>query len=100
MKDHGIDEKIKKKIISIVSGLLPQTKILLFGSRATGRFREGSDIDIALDAGKPLEFFDVCEVRNLLEASYIPYKVDVVDLHSVSQEMRDAITRDGVLLNI
>jgi predicted nucleotidyltransferase len=96
---NGIDEKTKLKIIGILGVLFPDAKVYLYGSRARGNYREWSDIDLALDAGQPLDFFDVCEAKNLFEASNIAYKVDVVDRLSVSKEMREDILKEGVLWN-
>jgi len=54
MKDiPGIREPSQGQIFSLFSMLPAQTKVILFGSRALGRFREGSDIDIALKGSVP-----------------------------------------------
>lgn len=92
-----VDEKNKTKIIALVSVIVPQAKIYLYGSRARGTNSEWSDIDIALDAGEPIYRLNMAEVRDILEASNIPYKVDVIDLNSVSESLRHAIERDKVL---
>ena len=57
----NLDEKTQKKIVAIISALIPQAKIYLFGSRARGTNSEWADIDIALDAGKLLEGTDVSD---------------------------------------
>ena len=72
-------------------------EIWLFGSRARGTHYARSDIDIALDTGKPLPRVDIGEARDMLAESNIPYKIDVVDVHGVSQEMREAIYREGII---
>lgn len=92
-----LDEKYKNKIISILSALFPRTKIYLFGSRARKTNREFSDIDIALDAGRPLDNIDVGEARDMLAESNVPYKIDVLDLQSVPEEMKKIILKEGVL---
>jgi predicted nucleotidyltransferase len=63
----NLDEKIKQKIIAVISALIPDAKIYLFGSRARGTNAGRADIDIALDAGKPLLQRDVDEVKVCLE---------------------------------
>ena len=51
---------------------------VLFGSRAMGTFKPGSDVDIALKGQVTLQ--DVARVKALLEEeSTMPYLFDVVD---------------------
>ena len=92
-----LDEKTQKKIIAIVSALIPEAKIYLFGSRARGTNSEWADIDIALDAGKLLETRDVYELICMFKESFIKYDIDVVDLYQVSDLMRDQILKDKVI---
>ncbi len=92
-----LNPEYKKKIVAVLTALFPDATIYLFGSRARGTHYARSDIDIALDTGKPLLRVDVGEARDMLAESNIPYKIDVVDVHSVSQEMREAIYREGII---
>lgn len=93
----NIDKETQDKIISLISALMPQAIIYLFGSRARGTHDEWSDIDIALDTGQKLPYVKVDEVISILKATNIPYKIEIVDFHSVSEAMRNSIKRDGVL---
>lgn len=92
-----IDEKHKQIIINLISALQPQVKIYLFGSQATGTATRGSDVDIALDAGSEMERVDVGEVRDVLNATNMLYKFDVVDLHFVPEKMQEMILKEGIL---
>jgi predicted nucleotidyltransferase len=93
----SVEEKYKQKIIALISALIPQAKIYLFGSRARKTHGSRSDIDIALDAGSPLNRVDVGEVREVLNATNIPYKIDVVDLYFVSKDMQEMIESEKVI---
>jgi uncharacterized protein len=93
----SIEEQYKQKIINLIVALHPQIKIYLFGSQATGTQVHGSDIDIALDAGKQMKRSAVGEIREVLNATDIPYKIDVVDLHLISEKMREMILKEGIL---
>ena len=93
----NLDDKIKNKIIRVIHALVPEADIYLFGSRATGQHHDRSDIDIALDAGKPLDRLDVGEVRDMLSASNIPYSFDIVDLHNVGEDLKKDIYTQGIL---
>ena len=50
-----IEPEIKTKIIGILKLLIPEAQVYLFGSRAKITHQEFSDIDLALDAGGPLD---------------------------------------------
>ena len=93
----GIDAKTKHKIIALISALLPEAKIYLFGSRARGTHSQWSDIDLALDAGKPLEPQDIGEINDLMEALTTPYKISVVDIYRISELMKKAIEQDKIV---
>ena len=92
-----LDEKIKQKIIAVISALMPDVKIYLFGSRARGTNGDRADIDIALDGGAELPIEDVDEIKSMFKESNIMYQIDVVDFHQVSELMRKAIEKDRVI---
>jgi uncharacterized protein len=92
----NIEETDKRKIINLISSLLPKTKIYLFGSRAVGSHSPGSDIDIAIDGGTKIERRTIAEIRSILEATNIMHKIDVVDFHSVPDRMQKMIKKEGV----
>lgn len=94
---ESVDNKTKEKIIAIISALLPQAKIYLFGSRARKTNSQSSDIDIAIDAGKELRRADVDEIVSVFAATNIMERIDVVDVHQVSKEMRESIAEEGIL---
>ncbi|MBU1822949.1 MAG: nucleotidyltransferase domain-containing protein [Bacteroidetes bacterium] len=58
----------------------------LFGSRAKGDFRKGSDVDIALK-GKALNFETLSQISYWLnEETTMPYRFDIVNYHSVHND--------------
>ena len=94
---ESISKETKEKIIAIISALAPQAKIYLFGSRARKTHSRSSDIDIAIDAGKALSHAAIDEMVSVFSATNIVEKIDVVDIHQVSDDMRDSITQEGIL---
>ena len=92
-----LDEGIKQKIIRVISALIPDARIYLFGSRARGTNAEYADIDLALDAGKQLPIRDVDEVKSMFRESNIMYTIDVVDIYQVSDLMREQILKDKII---
>jgi len=78
---------------------LPQgARALIFGSRAHGDARPYSDLDLALDAGRPLELDVLAELREAFSESDLPYKVDLIDLATVDPGFRARIEAGAVLL--
>lgn len=69
-------------------------KVLLFGSRARGDYRERSDIDLAISGGKTALFtVDVQEYTSTL------LKYDIVSLDAPMQpELLSSILKEGKLL--
>lgn len=92
-----LDEKIKNKIIGLITVLLPNAKIYLFGSRAIKTNKDTSDIDIALDAGEELPNRIVYEIESVLNATDIKYLIDVVDINIVDDLMKEQILKNGIL---
>ena len=95
--NNTIAPEIKEQIIKHIHVILPEVKIILFGSRARGTASKWSDIDIALDGGKPLSNIKVDEIKSVLQATNIPYKIEVVDFHMVSNQMKQSIQKEGIV---
>lgn len=92
-----IKEQDKEMMIRLLKALYPNVKIYLFGSRARGTHTERSDINLALDAGRQLSFLEIARARNVLDTLYIPQKIDIVDIHSVPEDLRTIIAKERVL---
>jgi len=71
--------------------------VYLFGSWASGVPHRASDIDIAVDAAEPLPPETLARLREALEESTVPYRVDVVDLSDADTEFRERVRREGIL---
>lgn len=70
-------------------------KIILFGSRAKNSSKKGSDIDLAI-VGEGIDFRQLCRVGVKIDELDLPYKVDIVDYYSITnQELRSHIDRVG-----
>lgn len=76
---------------SIVKQLLPEARVMLFGSRVTGTYRPASDLDVAIDIGKPVPLEYLSQLRLAFSESSLPYFVDLVDWYSISDEFRQAV---------
>lgn len=78
----GLSGKELAEIILVLKKFPDVQEAILFGSRAMGTFKPGSDVDIALKGRVTLQ--EVARVKALLEEeSPMPYTFDVVDYHTV-----------------
>jgi predicted nucleotidyltransferase len=80
-------------------GMYPEiAKAYIFGSRAKGNYKNGSDIDIAIK-GENISFDLVIKVAgHLNEETLMPYHFDVLDYHSIqNNDLIEHIDRQGIL---
>jgi len=82
----------------IAEHLLPTTQIWVFGSRATGRARRYSDLDLALDTGRRLTIDETAILREAFDECDLPYRVDIVDWHAIDERFRRAIADQRIPL--
>ena len=87
----------KDKIIKVIEIFFPDAKIYLFGSRAKGNYKENSDIDLAIDAGKQISMTEKGQINSMLDALNIPQKIDVVDFNRAPQDLKENILHEGII---
>ncbi len=92
-----MDSIPKDKIIKIIEIFFPHAKIYLFGSRARKEHTQRSDIDIAIDAGKPMTLTEKGQILSMIDALNMPQKTDVVDFNRAPQALKDNILKEGIL---
>jgi hypothetical protein len=73
-------------------------RLYLFGSWAQGRALSASDLDIALDTGRPIEPAIIQKIAEALDELATLRKIDVVDLQGVDQEFRKRVLQQGELV--
>jgi len=93
-------EKYKKEIIEIIKKYIPNVKIYIFGSRARKTQKEGSDLDIALETQEKIDLNTLLTIKDeILEKTTFPLFIDIVDMHSIPDDLKEEIIREGVLWN-
>ncbi len=92
----GLETHIIDMIRSEILKSNDVTDIIIFGSRAKGNFKKGSDIDIAVK-GKNLSFEIVTQLKTKFnQEMLIPYHVDIVHYESISNiDLANHIDRVG-----
>lgn len=96
--NHGLSDKT----VATVSGILaryPQVeRAFIYGSRAKGTYKPGSDIDLTL-FGEGLDCGICSNIASDLDDSDIPYLVDLsVFALLKDQSLREHIERVGLVL--
>ena len=72
-------------------------RLILYGSRARGDERDGSDIDLAISGGSITDG-DLSYVREFWEESTIPLNLDLVNLGEIDDKLTSRIKAEGVTL--
>ena len=95
----GLRDEDIHYIISSISRFKEIDEARIFGSRAEGNNKPGSDVDIAI-IGENIDFSIVAKLHALLEEeSPMPYFFDIVDYtHLSSQELKEHIDRAGMII--
>jgi len=94
----GIPERVRR-IVTRVLGDYDVT-VYLFGSHARGDAHPHSDVDVAVESTDPLPPGVLARLREALEESTIPCRVDVVDLRDASPQLRDRVLGEGQRWNV
>ena len=96
-KDLSERTGIKQKVIDEMIALARRyevEKLILFGSRARGDYRERSDIDLAFRGGKG-DYFTLDED----ETTSTLLEFDIINLDKpVRSELLESIEREGIVL--
>jgi len=97
--DHGLSQRSLNTLYGIFSKYGALNRVIIYGSRAMGTYKNGSDIDITLDVGEEFTDLDLLRVCGDLDESDLPYFVDCSILSGISSEdLREHIARVGKVL--
>ncbi|WP_291786580.1 nucleotidyltransferase domain-containing protein [Cecembia sp.] len=91
----GLSEQTIEAIQKVLLKYPQVDKAVLYGSRAIGNYRPGSDIDLTL-LGQDLDLTILHQVENDLDDLLLPYKIDLSIYHQINNpEFLDHILRIG-----
>lgn len=95
IKNTGLSDAAINKIISVLKKNPKIVAAILYGSRAMGNYRNGSDIDLTLHAPE-LTLSELLKIENEMDDLLIPYQVDLSLFHQIeNRELVDHIERVG-----
>lgn len=94
MTNNKYINEIKRIVLDCFENV--PASIFLFGSWTRGTQHQGSDVDIAIDCNDAHTRRKIAMLRETLEESTIPYRVDIVDMHFASEQLLEEIRKDGI----
>lgn len=93
---YGLSDKTIEAIKSVFQQFPEIQRVILYGSRAKGNYRTGSDIDLTM-VGTQIEFATLLTIETLIDDLLLPYKIDLSIYHKIeSRELLDHIDNKGI----
>lgn len=72
-------------------------KVVLFGSRARGEFVNTSDVDVGIILDNGVDRKKLTLLREYIDELNVPYKVEIVDFSTVSDEFKKTVLKEAVV---
>ena len=95
-KKFGLSENSYKKITNLFKQFSEFEKVLIFGSRALGTYREGSDIDIAV-FGRNISRETLRKFKIHYDDLNLPYQLDLIYYESIDNpSLKKHIDENGI----
>jgi len=92
----GLTNRDLETLRSIFNRYPEIENVVLFGSRAQGNYKSGSDIDLAV-MDVDIEDTTLRRINSDLEETSLPYRVDLIHYHTVTHpDLKKHIDRVGV----
>jgi len=96
---YGLSNKTLNNLNLIFHKYHGIKQVVLYGSRAKGNFRTGSDIDLTLKTDNNFSHNDLLHIANDFDDSSLPYFVDVSIYEKLSNpDLKAHIDRIGKVL--
>jgi uncharacterized protein len=93
----GLKESTIEKIISVFVKYAKIKKVLLYGSRAKGNYRNGSDIDLTL-IGDEFSYSQLGNLESDIDDLFLPYSFDISIFKDIDNpDLVDHVNRLGVV---
>lgn len=86
----------QRLVRQLVDRVLPGATVAVFGSRATGRARPHSDLDLLFIDPPRLDWAQIADLRDAFEASELPFAVDLVEAAGLPEGMAKRVLAEAV----
>jgi predicted nucleotidyltransferase len=87
--------ELKDLVLAFLRG--EPVKVILFGSRARGDNSPASDVDIGIIPRGMIDAAKLALLREKIEDSNIPYKVEVVDFSHTSASFKEEALKEALV---
>ena len=96
---HSLPDESFDAIINAFASFPEIEQAVLFGSRAEGSHKHGSDVDIVIK-GKNITLDDISKLSSILNKELpLPYFFDIIDYKSISNsELKKRIDNKGKII--
>ena len=85
-------------VVEILAEHVPACEVRAFGSRAMWNARDTSDLDLAVIGDGPLPSRILTMLKETFEESRLPMRVDVIDWNAITDDFRESIASDSVVV--
>jgi predicted nucleotidyltransferase len=94
----GLSDQTLQKIHDVFNRYPQVEEVVLYGSRARGYSKNGSDIDLTLHGGDSLTHTILSKIANDLDDQLLPYTIDLSIFKNIrNPDMIKQIERVGVV---
>jgi predicted nucleotidyltransferase len=91
---YGLSEETIAKINGVLANHTTVGKAIIYGSRAKGNYKNGSDIDLTLTGD--ISFEELLQIDNEIDDLLLPYMLDISRFDTLSnKKLIDHIKRIG-----
>ncbi len=95
---YGLPQSTIQKINAVLSRYPQVEKAILYGSRAKGNYKNGSDIDLTLRGGTDLSLNVLYKILDDLDELLLPYTIDLSIFNDIGDpDVIEHIQRVGVI---
>lgn len=95
MNREDLTKLSEEYIRQLLKKHLPESsRVYLFGSRARKDGRWNSDYDLWIDA--PISRYQIMELNDALEESFVPFKIDLVTTEQLNGRFGEQVKKDAV----
>jgi len=95
---YGLKEATIKRMCDVFAYFPQIEKAIIYGSRAKGNYKNGSDIDLTLQGNKDLTFDVLLKVMNDLDELLLPYTIDLSIFNDITDgEVIEHIQHAGMV---
>ena len=92
---------VRSDHLQIVKNILNKyvhgNEVYIFGSRANGKAKSTSDLDLLIKGKAPIPLGILAYIRYDFSESNLPYKVDVIDWSVLSDNFRETIMQNNTI---